>query len=246
MSVFKAAYINELYKISKKKKILVAAVLFAAAIVIAGVIVLTVNGFLGIRVANADFPTIVLNVMSYTLLPLFSVFVAVDMISGEFADNTIKFTLTRPASRFKIYLAKSLACASFIAASLLYIMVLSVIGGYITGSVGINLIKIFLSYAAAVLPIFVFSQLVMIIACLFKNTGIAFFVSILSFIALNAFGLIYSTWQSFFVTSFFSWYTLFLGSYINISKIFRVLLILLGCGIMFYTAGYYLFDRKDV
>ncbi len=246
MQNFKAAYINELYKLSKKKKITVAAILYALAVVIACIIVLTVNGFMGIRVANADFPTIVLNVLSYTLIPLFSSFVAIDMISGEFADNTIKFTLTRPASRFKIYLAKTASCASFILASLIYIMFLSVIGGLLTGSSNINLPAVFLSYIAAFLPIFVFSQLVMFISCMFKSTGVAFMLSVILFLTLNVLGLFYGHIQSFFVTSFFSWYTLFLGSYINFSKIFRVLLILIGCGIMLFTGGYYLFDRKDV
>ena len=246
MQNFKAAYINELYKLSKKKKITVSAILYALAVIIACVIVLTVNGFMGIRVANADFPTIVLNVLSYTLIPLFSAFTAIDMISGEFSDNTIKFTLTRPASRFKIYLAKTSACASFILASLIYIMLLSEIGGLLTGSSDINLLTVFLSYIAAFLPIFVFTQLVMLISCMFKSTGLAFMLSVILFLALNVSGLFYSHIQSFFVTSFFNWYTLFSGSYINFSKIFRVLLILIGCGIMLFTGGYYLFDRKDV
>jgi ABC-2 type transport system permease protein len=43
----------------------------------------------------------------------------------------------------------------------------------------------------------------------------------------------------------FDWYTLWISEPLNGFKIFRQTLILAGCGIMLFTAGYYLFDRKD-
>ena len=52
MNRFRAAYINELYKLSKKKKITVAAILSVAAVCIGGLIVLGVNNFIGINVTG--------------------------------------------------------------------------------------------------------------------------------------------------------------------------------------------------
>jgi len=44
----------------------------------------------------------------------------------------------------------------------------------------------------------------------------------------------------------FDWYTLWISESINAFKIFRQVLIMSGCGIMLFTAGYYLFDSKDI
>ncbi|MDB5083981.1 MAG: ABC-type multidrug transport system, permease component [Bacilli bacterium] len=45
----------------------------------------------------------------YLFLPLLVVIIAADMVSGEYADGTIKLLLTRPVKRWKILLSKYLA-----------------------------------------------------------------------------------------------------------------------------------------
>ena len=52
MHNLKAAYINELYKLSKKKKLVVAALLCLAIIAVAAVITCTVNNFMGINLTG--------------------------------------------------------------------------------------------------------------------------------------------------------------------------------------------------
>ena len=115
MKALKASYINELYKLSKKKKITVCAVLIVAATALGGMITTLFGNFMGISImGRSAFVTVVLSVMNQTLIPLFTIFVCADMFAGEFSDRTMKQTLTRPASRGKVYLAKLLAAATFI------------------------------------------------------------------------------------------------------------------------------------
>ena len=128
METLKAVYINEMFKISKKKKITAALLFLLFSIIIAAIIVYFLNNFAGIRITgNSDFSIMVLTVLSYTLFPLFTAFICIDIFAGEFTDGTIKLTLTGLSPRIKVFLGKILAIATFITANLIIVMILSVV-----------------------------------------------------------------------------------------------------------------------
>lgn len=247
---FKAAFINEAVKLLKKKKIMAAAILSILAVIIGQIAVTTIKHGLGLRVVGSvEFPIAVLSFIAYTLLPLFAIFVAIDMFNGESSSNTMKITLLRPVSRFGVFSAKVLNLAIFIAGNLLFIMVLSLIAGFIfnpSSASLVGIIKVIVSYGLTFFPIFVFALIVVLLSNLIQGGLAVFFLSILVFIGFNFLGIVFSSYSSFFITSMFDWYTLWISETINFFKIFRQILIMSGCGIMLFTTGYYLFDSKDI
>lgn len=247
MDILKSVYINEIFKISKKKKITGALVFSAISVIVAAIVVYSLNGFAGIQVTgSSEFSIMVLTILNYSLFPLFTTFVCIDMFSGEFADNTIKFTLTGPASRLKVFLGKILAIATFIIGNLLLVMVFSIIASlFINGNIS-NIFRILIAYAMAFFPIFTFGLIVVFICNITKGTTSAFMLSIFVFLLFNGLSIAFPQAKSFLFTSAFDWYILILGSYINFSKIFRIFLILLGYSIMLSSAGYYLFEKKEI
>lgn len=247
MQSLKGAYINEIFKISKKKKITVALILSVVSVIIAAIAVYFLNNFAGIRITgSSDFSIMVMSVLSYTLFPLFAAFISIDMFAGEFADGTIKLTLTSPAPRFKVFLGKVLAIASFILVNLMFVMVLSsVVSIFINGGIA-NLLRVFASYLMVFFPILIFALVVVLISNIAKGTTSAFMLSILVFLVFNGLGMVFPYFKSLLFTSTFDWYRLILGSYINISKVLRVFLILLGYGIMLFAASYYLFEKREI
>lgn len=247
MSSLKAAYINELYKLSKRKKITVSCILSVLAVVIAAVIVGSANNFMGIRITGeSEFPILVLSVLNYTLIPLFTVLVCIDMVGGEFSGQTIKMVLTGPVSRTKVYLSKAFAAATFIMVNLLFVMVTSLfLSLFIKGNLwGVG--KVLTAYLASFFPMLVFALLAMLISTIFKGTGSAFFISVLIFLICAAAQVFLNGGQSFLFTSTFGWYRLFLGNYINFHKIFRTFMILAGMSLMLFGAGCYLFEKKNL
>lgn len=247
MEIFKAVYINEIFKISKKKKITAALIFSVLSVIVAAIVVYSLNNFAGIRVTgSSEFSIMVLTILSYSIFPLFTTFICIDMFAGEFADDTIKFTLTGPASRIKVFLGKILAVATFIICNLVFVMVLSVIASLFINRNLPNLFKILISYVMAFMPIFIFALVVILISNITKGTTSAFMLSIFVFLVFNGLSLGFPQLKSFLFTSTFEWYRLILGNYINFSKIFRMFLILLGYGIMLIAAGYYLFEKKDI
>ncbi len=247
MSSLKAAYLNELYKISKRKKIVVAAILSVAAIGIAGLIVSSLKNFAGINVVgSSEFAILVLSVLNYTLLPLFTAFICIDMFSSEFVEQTIKMTLTRPVSRFLVYLSKVLAAATFILANLLFVMLLSLILSVMIGGSQLSLSDVIGAYLSSFFPLMVLALMVMFIANLTRGTVSAFMLSVLVYIVFLGLGFFWPNAESFFFTSTLDWYILFTGTFVNVQKIFRLSLILLGYGIALFSAGYALFDRRQI
>jgi ABC-2 type transport system permease protein len=247
---FKAALVNEIVKLRKKKKLAAAAILSILAVLLGQIAVTAIKLGLGLRVVGStEFPLVVLSLFSYTVLPLFATFVAIDHFNGEFSANTMKITLTRPVSRFGVYSAKVLNLALFISANLFFVMVLSLVAGLIFNPASISVLGVFkvvLAYSVTFLPVFVFALLVVLLANLLRGGLAVFFLSILVFIGLNFLGIALTNYSSFLITSMFDWYTLWISEPFNGFKIFRQTLILVGCGIMLFSAGYYLFDRKDI
>ena len=247
METLKAVYINEIFKISKKKKFIGAFIFSILAVLVAAIVVYSLNNFAGIRITgSSDFSIMVLSLLSYTFFPLFTAFIAIDMFAGEFADNTIKITVTGPASRFKVFLGKILAIASFIMANLILVMVLSFVVSLLIGSSMPNLFKILGAYIMEFLPIFIFGLVVVLISNIAKGTTSSFMFSVFVFLLSTGLAFAFPDLKSLLFTSAFDWYRLILASYVNYSKIFRIFLILLGYGIMLFTGAYYLFEKKDI
>jgi ABC-2 type transport system permease protein len=246
MHSFKAAYINELVKFSKKKKLIVAALLSIFVVMIGGLIVYSLDSFIGVRITgSSDFSLLMLKFLSMTLIPLFTAFICIDMFNGEYTAETIKMVLTRPVSRAKVYCAKLSAAATFILFNLLFSMVISTLVSLIVKGEGVEFGKILVAYLVTFLPLMVFACFVVVVANFARGGASAFLISAVLFLALLICQMVFSSAQSFFFTSTFGWHQLFISSFINWQKILRVFLILIGCGTMLFAGGLYLFEQKE-
>ena len=205
MAVFQAAFVNEVEKLYKKKKALVAVLLSLAVIVIGQLAIVGVRSGFGLRGAGSvEFPMLVLAVVVNTILPLFTALVAIDSFSGEFTQNSMRITLTRPVSRFKIFSAKIMAIVLFILATLLLLLSLSMLVGVIfntnSGTLD-SFIRTIFSYLVSLLPMVVLALGIVLLANLIKSGISVFFVSILVFIVLKVLGVIFSQYSSLFMTT---------------------------------------------
>ncbi|MDA8224257.1 ABC transporter permease [Desulfosporosinus sp.] len=249
MAVFQAALLNELEKLYKKKKVLVAILLSLAVIVIGQLVIVGVRSGFGLRgTGSVEFPMLVLSVVVNTILPLFTALVAIDSFSGEFTQNSMRITLTRPVSRFKIYTAKITSIVLFILGALLLLLVFSLLAGFIfnTNSATLDSLgRTVFSYFVSLLPLTVLALAIALLANIFKSGIAVFFVSILTFLALKVLGVLFSQYSSLFLTTQLDWYNLFLVNSFPMLKILRQFLIMLGSGIMLFTAGFYIFDKKE-
>ena len=247
---FKATYINELFKIQKKKKLVIALILSIIAVLIGQISVTLVNQSLGLLIVNStELPIIILGIMMYTIFPLFITFIAIDMFNGEYNANTMKLTLTKPASRFCIFTAKFTALASVIVVNLLFVFLLSLIVGIIFNPSSTTASGIFhslVAYVVSVLPLLVFGLLVIVLANIIRGGLAVFFLTVMIFAGFYVIGLLFTQASSFLFTSMFDWYRLWISEAANLFKLLRLSLIMIGFGLMLYSLGYTLFERKVI
>jgi len=246
----KANYQNELFKICKKKKLVASCILSIIAVLIGQVSITLVNQSLGLLIVNStDLSLIVLNVMMYSIFPLFVTFLTIDMFNSEFNNNTMKLILTKPTSRFSIFTAKFLALLTIIALNILFVMLLSLITGIafnLNAVTFIGIVRIVVAYLVSIVPLLVFSLFVIVIANLVKSGNSVFFLSILSFALFYVIGIFFHQASSFLFTSMFDWYRLWISDSIQFFKLLRMSLIMIGCSIMLYSIGSSLFERKVI
>jgi len=249
MVEFKAALINEIEKLYKRKKILVAVIISIIFIILGQLSMVVLRTGFGLRgVSSMEFPILVLSVVVNTILPLFTALVTIESFSGEFSQNTMKIALTRPISRLKFYTAKLTAVMVFILANLLFIMIFSILAGCLFNSNSftlISVIKILISYIVTLVPMVILSIIIAFFANIIRSGIGVFFISIFTFAIFKGLGIIFYRFSGVFITSMMSWYTLFNMDTIPTFKIFLQFMMMLSYGVLFFTAGYYIFDNKE-
>lgn len=247
---FNAAFQNELFKIKKKKKLVASAVLAVLAVIIGQVAITLINQNLGLLIVSAtELPLIVLNLMMHTLFPLFITFIAIDMFNGEFNNNTMKLTLSNPASRLTIFSAKFSALLFVIIVNLAFVLITSLLFGIafnVSSTTFIGILKAILAYVVSILPLVVFALLVLLLANWIKGGITVFFVTILLFAMFFVVELLFSSATSFIPTANLDWYLLWISNKLNVFKIIRLTLIMVGCSVMLFAGGYMLFERKGI
>lgn len=249
MVEFKAALINEIEKLYKKKKVLVAAVVSLIFIVIGQVSIIGLRSGFGVRgVSSMEFPLLVLSVVVNTILPLFTALVTIDSFSGEFSQNIMKIALTRPITRLKFFTAKIVSIMLFVFVNLLFVMIFSTLAGFIFNSspfTAQGIIKILVSYFVTLIPMLILSLVIVLLTNILKSGIGVFFVSILIFIVFKTLGIIFSSFSTLFFISMLDWYKLWIMSNVSFLKILRQFMMMFSYAILLFTGSYYLFDKKE-
>ncbi|OFI07081.1 ABC-2 family transporter protein [Clostridium acetireducens DSM 10703] len=249
MDVFKVAVINEVEKLYKKKKILVAAIISLIFIIVGQLAIMGLRSGFGLRgTSSMEFPILVLSLVLNSILPLFTALVTIDSFSGEFSQNTMKIVVTRPISRLKLFTAKIVAVMLFVLANLLFVMIFSIVTGAILNSnsftfQGIG--KVFLCYAVSIIPMVILALIVAVFANILKSGVGTFFLFILIFIIFKIMEVVFSSYSGIFFTSMINWYNLWKMTNFPFFKIFRKFMMMCSYGILLFTLGYYLFDKKE-
>lgn len=249
MGGFKATLVNELERLSKKKKGVVAVILSIIIIVVVQFMIIGLRAGFGLRGANsAEFPIIVLSAVVNSILPLFTALVAIDSFSGEFSQNTMKISLTRPVTRLKFFTAKLTAVMIFVLVNLLLVMILSIIAGILFNANSFTLksmVGIIMAYLVTAIPMLVLALVIITLANVLRSGIGVFFLSILIFIGLKALAIVFSRYSGLLFTSMLDWYNLWLMDTLPVWKILREFLLMCSYVIIFFTGSFYLFDKKD-
>lgn len=237
---------NELIKLFSKKKYIV--LLIIALLICMGRITMT---FIISKLAHTDIKSA--NIIM-ELFPFFAeiyvplvVFMAVcDLFSSEMHDLTIKASLMRPVTRFKLISAKIMS--SFIIGAVFYIFLLSALS-VLQGIFGrINISYFFKSSAAYIIdlvPLFVLVLFAVLINMLCKTPTLSMFMTIVGYAILKYCNYFSPILNNMIFTSYMQWHKLWIGSMIPVSALVTKISILVGTALLLYTSDFILFDKKE-
>ncbi|XID92623.1 ABC transporter permease [Paenibacillaceae bacterium WGS1546] len=214
-----------------------------------GLLLANAQNGLGIgAVTSGDYPITLLGLLTGYVLPLFVFMGAADAFSGETGAQTLKIALARPISRFKIYVSKQIALALAIAAYLLLALTGAAIassflgGGLTAGAIADWLI----AYGAAFVPLAALSAAAVFLAQFFSGGSGAMAVCLLLYAAARAGSLFLPQAAAYSPTAYMNWHALWLGGSAANDQIAGVFMFLAACSILFFTAGFYFFDKKEL
>ncbi|MFD0695576.1 ABC transporter permease [Paenibacillus sp. GCM10027628] len=240
---------NETIKIASKRKtlfFLAVTLLMPAA---AGLLLARFQNGIGIgAIASQDFPIIMLGLFTSLFLPLFVFMGAADVFSGEMGDRTMKVTLTRPITRFKVFASKQMALAIYIALYLIAGLLASILSAQFFqhfGGFG-TVIDWMLAYGSAFVPLLVLSIVAVCLAQFFSSSSSALTVSILLYLAFKVAAFFIPQIATYSPTAYTDWHMLWIGSTMAGNKIASIFMFLVACSILFFTAGFYFFDKKEI
>lgn len=246
MNGFKAAFSAEIKKSAGKKKIKVAVILCLAAVILGTLACTIADNLLGISMTGkAELSLTLLPVFLKFIIPLFTLFMCIDMFGGEFSSGTMKTTLLTGASRFDIFFSKAAVLGVFVLFMLAFSLVSSYAASLLVGKTSFALLRVLFSYAISFFPLMTFGFMCTLISNIVKGSGAAFMLTVLIYMAHYVLGMLFPVMSTLFFTSGFDVYVLLSSPLLGLGKIIRTVLILVGYGALFAGLGEYLFERKE-
>jgi ABC-2 type transport system permease protein len=204
--------------------------------------VLTVN--------TAGLPIFILGLFTSLILPLFIFMWTADIFAGEVGEGTLKIVLVRPISRFNIYVSKIMALSLSTILLLGTTLIFSLISGLFLGGTANQYLTAFSSglksYILAIVPMVSLGITAAFIAQFFKSSSGALATAILVYVAGRALPLVYPVASKVLLFSYTNWHVMWQGVSLAPERLLYAFLIMLSTSIILFTAGFYLFDIKEV
>lgn len=249
MDVLRANIVNELQKLFLKRKILVLLILVAAACFIPAFFITSIQTrLIFISLSSISFPLMVLSVFTNVFLPFFIFMAASELFAGEVGSKSLKLVLLRPISRFKVFASKNIALSIYIIINLLVVFIVSVLSCVVLnqGSALQNISLITFAYFIDVIPAIILAVFSSFLVQFFRSSTSALTACVLLYIVVRILSLFIGGLNNAVFTSYLNWYSIWHFSGAGFLKAINIFFMILAYGIIFFTLGYYLFDKKEV
>ena len=248
MNNLSANIVNEVQKLFLKKKITVYLIVTAIICFLSAFFISSIQAKLVfVAVDSISFPLMTLAIFTNIFLPLFIFMTVAELFSGEIGDKSLKLVLMRPITRLKIYMSKNIAIAIYISINLIVVFTVSMLSSMLlNGKSSFSMPHIMFAYFIDLIPAVVLALFASFIAQFFKSSSGAIITCILSFTLIKILALFSTGLNNVIFTSYLNWYSKWSLGTFNFLRTANTLLMVISYGVIFFTAGYYFFDKKEV
>lgn len=247
MDNLRANVLNEVRKLFLKKKTSVFLIIMAILSFLTAFFISSIQAkLIFIAISSLSYPLMLLSIFTNVFLPLFVFMTAADLFSNEIADRTLKLVLTMPISRFKIYTSKIIAISIYVILNFFVIFLVSMLSALFLNINVTSISNVIFGYLVDIIPALILVIFAAFISQFFRSGTAALISCIFIYIGIEALSLFNAVLNNNIFTRYLNWYSLWLSSGTNLLRELNIFLLLLAYGIIFFTAGYYLFDKKEV
>lgn len=240
---------NECAKLLARKKYLVFFIIeLAVCLINAGVKVLlshVVQKNTGFVLNPSAMSVSMLSFFIDIMIPLIAFMAATDLFSTEFQDRSIKAILNRPISRMKIFLSKTLAVTLLAVANLVAVFAVTTLLELVSTGAVQDFVYSFSAYLLDIIPMFVVILMGILINQFGKSSTLSMFLCIIIYIVLKLVGIFIPQTSGLLFTGYMQWHNLWLGLMLPFGAMLSKIALLCGYGVVFFSAGYYLFARRQ-
>ncbi|SDN75540.1 ABC-2 type transport system permease protein [Paenibacillus sp. yr247] len=248
MHRWRAGYLNELFLLLYRKKVVMFAIFSAILPVLLAISLSALQPILGLIAVSQSFPIEMLTIYTSIWIPLFILTITGDLFPNEVASRTLKLALLRPNSRFQVFGTKIAALGTGIAGILIILGIVTFFCNLFAGTSAsftesFHMMK---AYVAAFVSMLALSTLFVFVSQFFKSASSFMVFSLVLYAAAKIAPFLLSSVAAFSPASYTDWHMLWLSQTVSAGKLLTTSLFLLSSCMLFLALGYYKFDRKEV
>ncbi len=181
------------------------------------------------------------------MVPLIVFMAAADLFCSEFQEDTMKAALLRPVTRIKVFASKAAAIFMMGAAFFLGVFVICAV---IQGVSGNKLLPVLLptlcAYIIDLVPMLGLVLLGVLVNMVCAGPTLAMLLSIGIYALFKYLNYFVAAWGQMVFTAYLQWHKLWIGAMLPFGALVSKIGIVLGTMLIFFTAAYILFDRKEL
>ena len=232
---------SELKKLLMKKKYLVLTVLGAI------ICILRIGGNVLVSKITGGEVVIKSNLIMEMVGFVFDIiFMAVtDLFASEVQEDSMKASLLRPLTRFKVMTSKSLAVFVLGCMVTLAMLVISLIVQIVSGNSLRSVPITFAAYLINMIPLIAIVSMALLINMISKSPTLAMLLCIVVYVFFKYLNYYITPVGQMVFTAYSQWHKIWIGNVLPFTALISKIGILFGSILILYTLSYIIFDSKD-
>lgn len=238
---------SELQKLLTRKKYLVITILGALICLLrlgGNLLIAKVSG--GEVIIKSNLIMSMLGFVTDIIIPLIVFMAVTDLFASEVQEDTLKASLMRPLTRFKVMTSKSLAVFILSCAVMLVMFIACLVMQIVSGNSLSIVPQSLAAYLIDMIPIISLVAMALLINMISKSPTLAMLLCIVVYIFFKYLNLYVSPLGQMVFTAYTQWHKIWIGSLLPAGALMAKAGILFGSVLILYTLSYIMFDNKDL
>jgi ABC-2 type transport system permease protein len=114
------------------------------------------------------------------------------------------------------------------------------------GGIGLSgAVELLIAYVVSIVPIIPVILFAVVVSQLCKNSSSTVMLTIFGYMIAIAVGIVFPRFHSMLFTSYTIWYKLFIGAAMPFASILNDLILLIAYALILFSAGSWMFEKKE-